>query len=52
MPYLKLIMNSSALNFTDLLLTHIHIHPSTTLHTDKIGHVTSTTTFQCTPLKS
>ena len=38
-PYLKLIMNSSTLNFTDLLFAYVHF----TLHTDKIVHVTSDT---------
>ena len=41
-PYLKLNVNSSALNFADLLLAHVCFHPSTTLHTDKLGHVTVT----------
>ena len=36
-------MNGNGLNFAELWLTHVHIHPSTTLHTDKIGHVTSDT---------
>ena len=43
-PYLKLmIVNGSALSFTDLLLIHFHFHPLTTLHMDKISHVTSDT---------
>ena len=42
-PYLKQIVNGSTLNFADLCLAHVHLHPSTTLHTDKIGHVTSDT---------
>ena len=42
-PYLGQIVNGNGLNFTDLWLTHVHFHPSTTLHTDKIGHVTSDT---------
>ena len=36
-------MNGSALNFTDLLLAHVLFYPLTTLHKDKIGHVTSDT---------
>ena len=36
-------MTGSPLNFADLLLTYVHFHPSTTHHTDKIGHVTSDT---------
>ena len=43
LSYLKLIVKSSTLNFADLLLTHVHFHPSITLHTDKLGHVTSDT---------
>ena len=42
-PYLGQIMKGNGLNFADLWLTHVHFHPSTTLHTDKIGHVTSDT---------
>ena len=39
--------HGSTLNFTDLWLTHVHFHPSTTLHTDKIGHVASGTRPSC-----
>ena len=42
-PYIKLTVNDNALNFADLWLAHVHFHPSTTLYTDKIGHVTSDT---------
>ena len=42
-PYLGQIVNVNGLNFADLWLTHVHFHPSTTLHMDKIGHVTSDT---------
>ena len=49
MPYLKLIMNSSALNFTEVLLAHIHFHPSIILHTDKLSHITW---YQALPLFS
>ena len=41
--YLKLIVNSSTLNFADLLLAHVHFHPTTTLHMDKLGHIPSGT---------
>ena len=41
--YLRQIVNGSSLNFADLWLAHIYFYPSTTLHTDKIGHVTSDT---------
>ena len=42
-PYLKQIVNGSTPNFADLWLAHVHFHPSTTLHMDKISHVTSDT---------
>ena len=42
-PYLWQIVNSNSLNFADLWLTHTHFHPLSTLHTDKIGHLTSDT---------
>ena len=46
-PDLRQILSRNSLNFTDLWLTHIHFHPSTTLHTDKISHVTSDTRPSC-----
>ena len=42
-PCLRQIVNGNSLNFADLWLTNVHFHPSTTLHMDKIGHVTSDT---------
>ena len=36
-------MNGNGLNFADLWLAHTHFHPLTTLHMDKISHVTSDT---------
>ena len=40
-PYLNQTVNGSALYFANCWLAHVHFHSLTTLHTDKIGHVTS-----------
>ena len=53
-PYLTPIMNNSALNFIELLLPHAQFHPSTTLHVDKLGNMTTSpdpSTFQHATLK-
>lgn len=54
-PYLTRVASGNSVNFSVFSLAHADFHPSTTLHTGEVWHMTSVTRpsfFSCETLKT